>query len=612
MNRLIRRMLTFALAAMLSVSALAEGANLVSPTPTPAPSAAATEEAVPTKTPTVTPSPVGTETAAAPMMQFLSPTPDPVSESSIEDDGLLKVLLRSLGNPQTLNLTVDGAYAIEGDGGLRFERGATLTLFEHADSVWMEIGGLLMDMGGSVTFTRHAAEGVQGLRIAESEKDTLYCGDLTVSAEDGSLSAILTIDIEEYLYGVVAYEMSDSFPIEALKAQAVAARTYAMDRKFNAGTRTYHVVDTTADQVFKGYDGSYVNIIEAVDATKGVVGIYNGGFAACYYTASNGGQVATPNEIWGGSGDDAYIRQKDDPYDLENPKSKVNRVEFKKDLSDCSALKAMLTQKISEGEFVEIEKIEAIEPTAPNGLMFTKLRFDVKVKVEIPQPTPNPLQETMQKSIFGFLFATDTPDPESLWEERTICVELDVYEEIKDGLQLGLNGGDYETVRAEETEDGFAIEMRRFGHGVGMSQRGAQWMAGQYGATWVEILNFYYPGMALEKIDWQREPLTELALLPTLYGASRPDPTATPTPAPLPELEEGERYAEVALAHASSALNVREQPSVSAKVIEKLADGRRVIAIGEADADGWIQIRTAEFTGYVQSTYLRAVPAADC
>ena len=168
-------------------------------------------------------------------------------------------------------------------------------------------------MGRSVTLTRHAAEGENGVYISQSKHGNLYCGDLTISAEDGALRAVLAIDIEDYLYGVVAYEMSDSFPLEALKAQAVAARTYAMERKYAAGGRDYDVVDTTADQVFYGYDPDYQNVIAAVDGTRGVVGMYEGAFASCYYTASNGGQIARPSDIWGGSEDDGYIEMKDDP-----------------------------------------------------------------------------------------------------------------------------------------------------------------------------------------------------------------------------------------------------------------------------------------------------------
>jgi len=121
----------------------------------------------------------------------------------------------------------------------------------------------------------------------------------------------------------VGYEMNNSWPIEALKAQAVAARTYAMQRKANSGDRDYDVVDTTDDQVFKGFDERHANVHQAVRETAGVVGIWKGEFASCYYTASNGGETALPVDVWGTAGDYGYLDSRSDPYDLENPSSKV-------------------------------------------------------------------------------------------------------------------------------------------------------------------------------------------------------------------------------------------------------------------------------------------------
>src|SRR5699024_7488222 len=148
--------------------------------------------------------------------------------------------------------------------------------------------------------------------IHESEKDTLYCGDLTFSASGGRLRVILTIQIEDYLYGVVPYEMSDTFPLEALKAQAVAARTYAMQRKARNADQDYDVTDTADDQVFKGLDARYTLPIQAVDETRGMVGMYNGEYAECFYCASNGGQTALATDVWG-EGDFGYLQMRDDP-----------------------------------------------------------------------------------------------------------------------------------------------------------------------------------------------------------------------------------------------------------------------------------------------------------
>ena len=110
--------------------------------------------------------------------------------------------------------------------------------------------------------------------------------------------------------------------------------------------------------------------------------------------------------------------------------------------------------------------------------------------------------------------------------------------------------------------------------------------------------------MSVERMAW-KDLLTDLEELPAGVGAARATPAPTPTPAPLPELEPGEYYAVVSLQTAGSALNVREQPTTSARILDKLDNGRRLIVSGEADADGWVPVRTAELSGYVKLEYLK-------
>ena len=95
-----------------------------------------------------------------------------------------------------------------------------------------------------------------------------------------------------------------------------------------------------------------------------------------------------------------------------------------------------------------------------------------------------------------------------------------------------------------------------------------------------------------------------LSALPDSVGRARPEPTPTPTPAPLPELKDGEYYARVTLGDASSSMNVRQSPTTQSPVVARLANGRRVIVSGEPDGDGWVQIATAEFSGYAKLEYL--------
>ena len=138
--------------------------------------------------------------------------------SRIEDDGMLRVYLRSLSDPENLTLTLKGVYTVENDAGWRFEPDTKVVLSDGGDAVYMTVGGLTVSMGRGLTLTRQASSSEEkGLYIAESEKDNLYKGDLPVTRnKNGGLRPVLTIAMEDYLCGVVAYEMSNSWPLEAL------------------------------------------------------------------------------------------------------------------------------------------------------------------------------------------------------------------------------------------------------------------------------------------------------------------------------------------------------------------------------------------------------------
>ncbi|MDD6879868.1 MAG: SpoIID/LytB domain-containing protein, partial [bacterium] len=198
--------------------------------------------------------------------------------------------------------------------------------------------------GGSVNVT------AASLTIARKETNTLsnyitvnnskygnvnYLGDMTFSVSGSNLRVINRLDIEQYLYGVVAYEMSNSWPLEALKAQAICARSYGY-KDINPSD-SYDIGDTSSDQVYRGYNPSYTNVIQAVDSTAGCVLTYNGKIISTYYTASNGGQTELPGNAWGGGASKnaayPYLAQHDDPYDDENPDSMEQTVSIPKDPS---------------------------------------------------------------------------------------------------------------------------------------------------------------------------------------------------------------------------------------------------------------------------------------
>ena len=512
-----------------------------------------------------------------------------------EDDGVLRVWLKSLNDPQTLNIILNAPYALEHNGAYRLSAGAQIALTNDSGDIWLESGGLSLNLGPAVTLTRQEAGG--GLFIDASN---LYRGDLSVIATATGLRPILTLPVEEYLPGVVAFEMSDSFPLEALKAQAVAARIYALQRKQSAGGRAYDLVDTTADQVFRGEDPEFENVAEAVRATEGRVCLYKDDYAACYFTASNGGQTALPSQLWGHGTDDGCLVMKDDPYDLENPLSLESFITITPRCEGNARLKKLLNNALKSPmkrqgftDFM-LDEIVNIEPTAPRfegSRLFDRLTFDIRVKVP--------------ESALATAAPTDTPSPDLPPEpERWVSldeiqrVSLDVFTDIKEELSMGLNGSDCELISVAREGENFRIAMRRFGHGVGMSQRGAQQMAEAHGMSYTQILNFYYPGATVEKLSW---PAEDIAPVEDLPAEARPMPTPAPTPKPLPTPGPGEHTATVDV----SSLNVREMPTVGARVVDVLDQGRKVLVASDPDHDGWVKIRTGDYEGYVKAEYLK-------
>lgn len=540
------------------------------------------------------------------------------------ESGTLQVLLKSLGDVSSIRITLNGSYSLNENTGFRFDEKAVVKATAAGDEVWLDCGGIMLNMGESVTLTRHQKSGLNGLYIEGSQRGKLYCGSLRLSAASGVLRVVLLIDVEEYLYGVVPYEMNDAFPLEALKAQAVAARTYALKRRADRGGRDYDVVDTTADQVFMGFDPAYVNVIAAVDATKGICGMYKGSYATCYYTASNGGQTAMANDILGTTGDDGYLAIVDDPYDVENPKSIVRSLVLREDAYQLPALiekqmEASAAEWLGamnyseEAEDIYLDRIISVTPHTtlhgePNRMyQYVQIEFTVSACPMVPVYS----QPTNIDKIHA-LFGRNTYEPKLLGEEpgdpvlleQIFTCDIGVYDQLKDQLNMKISNIDCELTtvtgrQGAECEE-FVIELRRYGHGVGMSQRGAQWMAGQYQKTFTDILTFYYPGMSFERKQFSDDTLAPISQLPAGVAMSGGEATRSQPELPKPKL--GEYYAVVTLSTPWSTLNVRESASTDSRILSTLASGWRVVA--SSASEGWAYVRTADVEGYVSAQYL--------
>ena len=131
-----------------------------------------------------------------------------------------------------------------------------------------------------------------------SAKNRWYRGELILSAQNGNLTVINNLNIESYIRGVVPSEMPSKWDIEAHKAQAIAARSYAVANLQKRGRRGYDLKDTPEDQAYGGASSETVQTNKACDDTKGIVLTYDQKVIPAYYSASAGGHTINSGDIW--------------------------------------------------------------------------------------------------------------------------------------------------------------------------------------------------------------------------------------------------------------------------------------------------------------------------
>ena len=529
----------------------------------------------------------------------------------------IRVLLRrlNLNTRADLSLTADYDAATSEGTLLRFPRGTELTVEIRDGAMFAFYGGYAVSAGTSLTLTRTSdPDGAGGFRVRPNEE--LYAGDLRLTVAEGALQPVATVSVEEYLLGVLPYEMSESFPLEALKAQAVCARTYALARR--DPSREWDVTDDTMDQVYRGDRRDAPRCAQAIRETAGLVGTVGGELVICYYSASNGGQTELPKHIWKDREAADCYAVTDDPYDVENPASSVRKARLRRDGADLPAGFLNLLRETAAGlpemkkrelawESFRVDGIDAVRLTTPrfeepNRLM---TRMEITLRATVPGAAGSPEGTGTGAAETEPPEKTGTSAPEPDWSGE-ITLELPVFPDVEKTLGLSISGSQNELMTVEETNDAFVVYSRRFGHGAGMSQRGAQWMAGMYGKNFREILEFYFPGMELKQAPAGAQKLPEAD--PRL--AATPGPAATPTPRPtlMPvstdNLPEGAWVASVENIDDDSSLNLRAEPSASGEILRRLYKHQRLIVLETCEDPAWVHVRTDDLEGYVMVSFL--------
>ena len=287
-----------------------------------------------------------------------------------------------------------------------------------------------------------------------------YNGEFIVTANGNKLNAINVIDIEDYLRGVVPYEIGklDESKFEALKAQAVAARTYAYKHFGSRVAQGFDVYADTRDQVYKGLHSATALTDKAVRETEGVVMTYNGEFITAYYHSTCGGE--TEGIVTWGRPDHPYLKNKPDLRPDGTPWCREsNYTEW--------------TREFTEDELRDLFQINAKEAKA-NVPSFSSIK-----SMHIQDTLKSGRIHTLVIETNNGSFTAKADKIRWLFKRGGTILPSSFFRIHKNGNEWILKG-------------------KGFGHGVGLCQMGARARA-QAGQSYIQILTHYYPGITLEK-----------------------------------------------------------------------------------------------------------------
>ncbi|OWV14634.1 SpoIID/LytB domain-containing protein [Fibrobacter sp. UWB5] len=345
-------------------------------------------------------------------------------------------------------------------------QGETVRVTPHGNMVRFEADG------NSTEDIAHEFNSEDGgcLAVAADKKSlgkACYPGSIMFRNTNGKLDAINSVDVEDYLRGVIPYEIGklDSSRIEALKAQAVAARTYAYKHFNSRESVGFDVYADTKDQVYKGLESATPLTDAAVKATAGVVMTYGGEFIIAYYHSTCGGVTETL----------ATWNRADLPYLKSVPDMRPNGKPW---CDESSYIK--WERRFADKEIAKLFKTNATEAKAvfgsTNGKDFKKVK-SIKIKDKLKSGRIMTLRVETDKGYFDVL----TDRTRWLFKKAGTILPSSFFTVKKEGKEWVVTG-------------------TGFGHGVGMCQMGVRARA-QAGQSYQEILSHYYQGITLEKFD---------------------------------------------------------------------------------------------------------------
>ncbi len=298
---------------------------------------------------------------------------------------------------------------------------------------------------------------------------------------NGRITVINVLDVESYLYGVVRSEMPPRSPLDALRAQAILSRTFALKNRDKHKKQGFGLTANVLSQVYKGIRAETPEAIEAVNSTRGVVLSHEGQLASVFYSASCGGLSENNKPVWGGTGISylqpvhcGYCRD----YSTYSWTTSVSFDEIRKKL----AAAGVRVGKIAKIGLTHTDTGRVENVTIHWGSRSVKVPGN-KFRLALGAQKVRSLKFTVLHRIASA--SGKGTDSGELPEE---AIQQIIYQYMQDST----------TVTRASSGGVLRVAGTGFGHGVGLCQWGAKGQAEQ-GHDFVEILDFYFHGTRLAR-----------------------------------------------------------------------------------------------------------------
>jgi len=343
-----------------------------------------------------------------------------------------------------------------------------------------------------------------------------YNGGFQYARRDGmQLTVVTFVKVEDYVQGILPYEMSNSWPMEALKAQACCARTYAFASLNRHGANGFDLCTTEHCQVYRGRGAANSRTDQAVDETAGMYITYEGAICQTYYASSNGGASENIENVWTEA--IPYLRGVVDPYEADVV-HRISNYHW-----TITYTPAQITERLrSRGFNVSTIVSMVVSQYSPTGNVVSVTMTDsngrrhvFSRRAQLISALGIPTQRFnigSQRWEAGSIFANDPAqavDPGS--QIFAIDGNGDKIAVPGDNMFAVTGSGDVAVVTGETEASGgsdtnlingvFTIRGTGRGHSVGMSQWGAYSMALNHNMSYIEIIQFYFTGVEITRVN---------------------------------------------------------------------------------------------------------------